>query len=161
MASRISIPHEMATVGSRCGVQRGFDSPSLPRPHGLGGANPQVVDCRDWRENWREQSVFGSTEPTVNGLEDRFGGDSSDEGSNPSPSVGAPELWPRWEIRPCVQHRLGGGACFRPQPAARFRVTPRSRANVGFPTQTGISPNMRPRRVSYFKDGDGSRTTTD
>jgi hypothetical protein len=38
--------------------------------------NPQVDFRRDWRELWREQSIFRITEPKVNGLEIRTSGKS-------------------------------------------------------------------------------------
>lgn len=49
--------------------------------------NPQVDLRRDWRELWREQSIFRSTEPNVNGLENRCASDWRTESSNLSPSV--------------------------------------------------------------------------
>ena len=56
-------------------------------PPSVFAPNPQPSFSGDWRELWREQSIFRIAEPKSRGLENCFGGNPSDGGSNPSPSV--------------------------------------------------------------------------
>jgi hypothetical protein len=62
-------------------------------------ANLKYYFPPDWRAYGRAPASFGLLEPNLSGLENRFGGDSSDEGSNPSPSVVPKAKVPRLQAK--------------------------------------------------------------
>jgi hypothetical protein len=56
-------------------------------PPSVFAPNPQPSFPGDWRELWREQSIFRIAEPKSPGLENQQAGNPRFGGSNPPPSV--------------------------------------------------------------------------
>jgi hypothetical protein len=61
-------------------------------------ANPQVGSSKDWRELWREQAIFRSTEPNVNGLENRQAGNPRLGFESPLPLRGSGIACVSWRV---------------------------------------------------------------